>query len=182
MRHVYIDLGCYDGDTVEEFRNWSKVAFDTNWEWDIYAFDPNPNFADDWERKVDSRTQFMQTAAWIKDGIGKFAIEKGNKPLGSTLMPGKEKVWNSSPKTEVVTFDFSKFLTRFRDDFVVVKMDIEGAEFPILEKMIKESTDKICDWLLIEFHANKVVEYTTTDKSNLLTRLRDRNPNVREWH
>lgn len=180
--NVYIDLGCYDGDTVEEFRNWRRVAFPDKEEWTIYAFDPNPSFSEAWANKTDKDTSFIKQAAWIEDGETEFAVDQSDSPVGSTIMQGKRKVWEASPKIKVKTFDFSHFLKSVDEDFVVVKMDIEGAEFKVLDKMIRDGTDKICKWLLIEFHPNKVVEYTTKDKLNLLEVLRARNPNVLEWH
>lgn len=179
-RWVFIDLGCHDGDSVEEFRNWRKVAFDPDMEWDIYAFDPNPNFKDRWKIVEDEHTHFYQKAAWIKDDTVGFAL--ADDPLGSTIIPEKEKSWNNSQHIRVKTFDFSKWLKKFKDNFVVVKMDIEGAEFELLEKMIADDTDKICDYLLVEFHPNKVTSYTTDDKNNLIKRLKDRQVNILEWH
>lgn len=180
--NVYIDIGAYNGDSVEEFRNWSKIAFPDKKDWKIYAFEPNPRFIEQWEKISDEKTVFIQKAAWIKKDVMDFAVDQTDTPLGSTLMKGKVKIWDSSPKIKVATFDLSAYLKRFTKDFVVLKIDAEGAEFPILEKMIKDNTDKICDWLLVEFHPNKVVEYTTTHMNELLAKLKSRNPNVRKWH
>lgn len=180
MNNVYIDLGCFDGDSVEQFRNWRRIAFPGREDWKIYAFDPNPRFAEAWQTKKDQNTSFTQLAAWVEDGTAEFAVS--DNPLGSTLMPGKKKVWDTSEKIEVDTFDFSKWLESFAGDFVVVKMDIEGAEFPILKKMLKDSTYKIVDVLMVEFHPNKVVEYTTTSKIRLIRRLKDHGVNILEWH
>lgn len=182
MRHVYFDLGCNNGDTIEGFRNWSKIAFDEDWKWDIYAYDPNPDFISDWADKKIPNATFYQMAVWTDNDILDFAIDKKGKKLGSTLMKGKRKIWDYSSKIRVETVDFSSVLKKYKDDFVVVKMDIEGGEFPVLEKMIHDNTDLICDWLLVEFHPNKVVEYTTSYKNQLLAKLKSRNPNVREWH
>lgn len=182
MKNVYIDLGCYTGDTVEQFRNWSKIAWPDRKSWHIYAFDPNPSFKDRWEVVADERTTFSQKAAWIDEDGQEFAIEEGDTPLGSTIMPGKKKIWDNSEKILVETFDLSKWLKQFKHDYVVLKMDIEGAEFPILKKMIKDETDQIVDCLMVEFHPNKVVEYTTTDKITLFQQLQSRGVDIKDWH
>jgi FkbM family methyltransferase len=179
--NVFIDLGCYNGDTVEEFRNWSKVAFPTKRKWKIYAFDPNPNFTKEWEAIKDDDTVFSNLAAWTAYGQMTCSIEDSDNPWGTSLMPSKN-TYDAGEKITVETFAFSKWLRKFRNEFVVVKMDIEGAEFPVLESMIKDNTDRICDWLLVEFHPNKVVEYTTTDKNNLIAKLKRRGVNIKEWH
>lgn len=182
MRNVYIDLGCYDGDSVEQFRNWCKIAFDPEWEWQIFAFDPNPRFRESWERKTGRGTKFQSKAAWIHDGEIEFAVDGTENPLGSTVMPGKKSIWDHFEKITVPCFDFSEFLKAFHDAFVVVKMDIEGAEFPILEKMIQDGTIKIPALLAVEFHPNKVVEYSTTDKIDLIDRIKPFCPRLVEWH
>lgn len=183
-RHVFIDLGCYNGDTVEEFRNWRKVAFDRTWEWEIFAFDINPAFKEQWDNIADEHTHFSRLAAWISDEIIEVSIEQSETPLGSTAMSGKKAVWATGKKIEVGAINFSRYIWEyFSDDaFVVVKMDIEGAEFPILEKMLKEKTIQHIDLLLCEFHPNKVVEYTTTHKNELIKRIKDAGVDVLEWH
>lgn len=180
--NVFVDLGCYDGDTVEEFRNWSKIAFPDKKDWKIYAFDPNPKFKDDWENKKDANTVFEQKAAWIENGTIEVAIDDANEPVGTTVMPGKKKIWDHNEKITVECFDFAKWIETFDKDFVVVKMDIEGAEFPVLERMIDLGTARIPSHLLVEFHPNKVEEYTTDDKNALIRRLENNGTNVLEWH
>lgn len=182
MKHVYIDLGCYDGDSVEQFRNWRKLAFNPAIEWEIHAFDPNPAFKEEWDRIKDDSTFFYQKAAWVKDGEVLFAIDTETDGIGSTAMTSKKAVWDSGQITSVPCFDFSEWLQQFKGCFVVLKMDIEGAEFPILEKMIADNTDEIVGRLMVEFHANKVSDYTSTDVQNLLAVLRRRGVSVVEWH
>lgn len=180
--NVFIDLGCNDGSTVEEFRNWSKVAFPDRNSWQIKAFDPNPHFKDRWKIIEDKDTVFEEKAAWVVEKELMLAIERSEESLGSTVMPGKKKVWDASPKIIVKAFDFSKWLEQYKDHFVVVKMDIEGAEFPLLDKMIKTGTITIPNKLLVEFHPNKVVEYTTQDKERLVQLIKDLGVDILEWH
>jgi hypothetical protein len=57
----------------------------------------------------------------------------------------------------VACFDFSRWLSDLRTshprpDVIVVKMDIEGAEVPVLQKMIEDGTDALIDELLVEWH------------------------------
>lgn len=178
---IFCDIGCYDGDTVEEFRNWRKLAFPLLTEWNIYAFDPNPIFKEKWETVKDENTVFEQKAAWIEDGEIEVAIDSSTEPLGTTVMPGKKKIWDVSEKIKVPCFDFSEWLKQFRGQFVVVKCDAEGAEFPILERMLEIGTASVPNYLLVEFHSNKVEEYTTDDKIDLIERL-ERHTRVLEWH
>ena len=48
--------------------------------------------------------------------------------------------------------------------------------------MIDDGTLTIINTLYCEFHPNKVIEYTTTDKINLMKDIRDLGVNLVEWH
>lgn len=43
--NIFVDIGAYNGDTVEQFFNWGKVITDPN-DFIVYAFEPNPNIYD----------------------------------------------------------------------------------------------------------------------------------------
>lgn len=64
----------------------------------------------------------------------------------------KKLIWND--KHTIPCFDFSKWLknTVTESDFVVCKIDIEGAEFDVLNKCIEDDTLKLINVLDIEFH------------------------------
>lgn len=180
--NIFIDLGAYSGDSIEEFKNWRKLSFPDKEDWKLYAFEPNPKFKEYWDNQTHENFTFSNKAVWIEDTELEFAVDQTDTPLGSTLMSGKKKIWDSSPKIKVQAFDFSEWLKQFKDDFVVVKMDIEGAEFPVLNKMISDDTDKIPYVMMVEFHPNKVVDYSTLDKNRLIGKLQKRGVNIKEWH
>jgi hypothetical protein len=59
------------------------------------------------------------------------------------------------PVNEIVKcFDFSKWLsTNFdSEDFIVLKMDIEGAEYEVLQKMFDDGSIEMIDRLYIDLH------------------------------
>jgi hypothetical protein len=90
---------------------------------------------------------------------------------------------------DVEIINFAKYLESKRKDFdkIVVKMDIEGAEVDLLEKMIADNSIDLVDYIYIEFHA----QYQKPDLSKK-TRLRElkiiedlkKRPsiNYRIWH
>lgn len=110
-----------------------------------------------------------------------FAVDQSQTPLGSSLMLSKRNISNS-PRITVQAFNFSEWIKQFKDDFVVLKIDIEGAEFAVLNKMMADGTDLIPHVMMVEFHPNKVPEFTTTDKDNLINLLKKRKANIVEWH
>ena len=177
--NIFIDCGAYDGDTIEEFKNWSKVAFPDKSDWHIYAFEPNPKFYKTLSERTD--IQFSNKAVWIKDEQLTFSVDLNDTPLGSSLMESKN-TYERGQKIKVQAIDFSEWLKQFKNDFVVVKCDIEGAEFKVLEKMVADETDKIPYVLMVEFHPNKVSQYTTEDKNKIIRKLQKRGVNIKEWH
>lgn len=154
-RNIFIDLGCFDGDTIAEFKNWSKLAYPKA-EWEIHGFDPNPDLEKDWRRE--EGVTFEASAAWLYDGTIALTVRPPDRPYGSTVMP--EKVdWGQGKIVTVPCFDFAKYLEQFKNDFVIVKMDIEGAELPVLTHLIEQGADQFIGKLMVEWHDAKMPAY-----------------------
>jgi len=73
--------------------------------------------------------------------------------------PCYDNIWKNSfeykdGEVNVETINFSKFLKDnvSIDDFVVVKMDIEGAEFVVIDSLIESGSYKLIDKFYCEFH------------------------------
>jgi FkbM family methyltransferase len=183
MNYFYIDLGAYNGDTFLSFMNRTDLIVPPQ-DFRCILIEPNPRFHDLLaiiKEKFENIEAVGTGAAWIRDGQAEFAQDTNLLAYGSTLMKSKEEIWNVMPKIKVQTFDFSKWIEQFAYDYVIVKMDTEGAEFPILEKMLTDDTVRIMDQLWVEVHPNKVREYTTTYSNDLLDRLAEHTKVVR-WH
>jgi len=180
MKKIFIDVGAYDGDTIEQFLNWGKLV-DNPSEYKIYAFEPNPNMLPELRKKV-GNIEIIESAAWVDDNGTEFAVDTTETPIGSTVMSSKKNIWDNFEKIKVATIDFSNWLKQFKGDHVVIKMDIEGAEFPVLRKMIDDGTITIADKIFVEFHPNKVQDYTSTDKENLINEIKSLGVNIQDWH
>ena len=70
--------------------------------------------------------------------------------IGNSLQ--KSLVWDN--KITVPCFDFSTWLKNNvkQEDYVLCKIDIEGAEFEVLKKCIMDDTLKLINQIDIEFH------------------------------
>lgn len=176
MRHTYIDLGCYDGDTVLQFRNWKSLKYSPDIRWQTYAFDPNPRFVEDWKRHTREDTVFEQKAAWTSDGVIEFTLRPEDAPYGSTVMKEKRD-WGMGEVFEVPCFDFSEWIKQFRGDHVILKIDVEGSELPILTKMIEDGTDDIPNLTMVEWHDGKMPTYNS-NKHEILEKYRGK---LIEW-
>lgn len=162
MRHIFIDLGAGDGDTIRQFRNWKSLAYDSDIKWEMYGFDPDPRNAKLWKNRPEKDTTFSREAAWIKSGTTQLRMSEDS--LSSTIMKEKDMSELETKKCMVYCFDFSEWLRQFENDHVIIKMDIEGAELPILTKMINDGTDYIPELTLVEFHDGKMPKYDSNKK------------------
>lgn len=158
---IYIDLGAYNGDTVEQFISWGQLLGDIS-DARVFGFEPNPNFQAEWKDIHDRHIKhvreinFQQAAAWVDAGGLEFSLWR-ESDIGSTVMKDKRN-WYAGRIIGVPSFDFSEFLKEFEGEEIYVKFDIEGAEYPVLRKMIEDGTDKLCKLLMIEWHAGKMGE------------------------
>lgn len=124
----------------------------------LYGFDPWPELKDGAHYMQNgTRVMLSNLAAWTEDGLCPYL--KHPSPASSTTVMGGPLVR---------CFDFSRWLLD-QPESIIVKMDIEGAEFPIIEKMISDGTDNRVSLLLVEFH---------DDPSSILERI---SCPVEEW-
>jgi len=150
---VYVDCGAYKGRTVKAFKETVKNSE----EFAIYAFEPNP-FAK--VHKKDREYTVFKKAVWIEDGEKKFYTNwKHRACQGATLL--KEKTSGGLDKSKpmmVETVDFGKWImeTFKKDDTIIVKMDIEGAEFTVLPQMIADGSIEYINTLYIETHGDRI--------------------------
>jgi hypothetical protein len=85
-------------------------------------------------------------------------------------------------------FDFGLFLknliTEHPDSPIYIKLDIEGAEYPVLEHLLKNHSCLLSniDSMWIEFHAHLVANKTKDDNRILVNALNKYISNVYEWH
>lgn len=158
---IFVDLGAYNGDTIEQFINWGQFLGNIS-EAKVYGFEPNPSFEAEWKDIHDRHIKhvkeitFFNKAAWVDDGGLEFSLWR-ESDIGSTVMPDKRN-WYAGKIIGVKSVDISSWLRQFEGEDIYVKLDIEGAEYPVLKKMIADGTDKLCKLLMIEWHADKMGE------------------------
>ena len=101
----------------------------------------------------------VSKAAWVEDGMATFLRDtrvspgtKHQKLSGGSLVSNEYN--NASATLSVPTVDFSRWLLSqtSQGDHVTVKMDIEGAEFKVLPKMVADGSLRRVHTLIIEVH------------------------------
>ena len=170
--YAFVDLGARQGDTIRwflkasQFKAQRPVAL---WAWEVeprnlVALNGTLRQMRAGLQKLNSTVALINEAAWTEDGEKSFirdtrarldATVPGGiraKLVGGSLM--KNPFNNASATVRVRTTDFSAWLmanTR-ASDHVTVKMDIEGAEFAVLNKMVADGSIHRVRTLIVEAH------------------------------
>lgn len=180
-RKIYIDLGANVGDTIATFAEWHPSHL-------IWGFEANPQMVKPLRErfKGNSKVKILHKAAWVADGS--ITLFLGH-PLSSTVMEGKASMpqapefeirydkWVEVGSVDLATWLLKKFTL---DDDVTVKMDIEGAEYPVLRRMIETKAIRLVDLLICEFHKNRFPSHGV-DHELILAGI-TRGTRLIEWH
>lgn len=130
MARVFLDLGTLDGRSIQFFRDNHPQAADFK----FYGFECLPANLEKLRRR---RLPFtlIDKAAWTYDGTVRF---HPGKPDGSSVY-GQKITGRVRPDVfiEVPCLDFAEFLRPMIEagDEVSVKMNVEGAEYPLIEHL-----------------------------------------------
>jgi FkbM family methyltransferase len=159
---VYIDCGANVGAVLEE----KVVKYPAR---EYYAFEANPNLMDRLlavkDRHPATAIQVFNMAVWTENSKIDLYLSAENsrgEPMvdGSTLLRGKMpshplvgRIDYDHP-VEVQALNFSQWiLENFRkEDYVWLKMDIEGSEYAVLEQMLKDGSIHSINKAYVEFH------------------------------
>jgi len=187
MKKVFIDCGAHDGCSVRKFLDIKEDAH----EYEIHSFEPNPNLE---KYHPVGHATFHKKAVWIEDG--EMTFYNFSTTGGSSLLEEKNKrnVSKTSQKPEwmqkfglpveikVDSIDLSSWIVANydKDDYIIVKMDIEGAEYDILKKMLVQDTTKYINELWIEWHFTNQEKYYNLG-SKLCDILMQRGVELMDW-
>lgn len=153
QRKLFIDCGGFDGCSSLKF----LLSFP---EFDAVTFEPNPAL---WRYYETLPTELIKKAVHTYDGEVTFRIDAVDGD-GSSLVESKVVDYHrtmsneESPLLAVPCVDLSAFVARKAVEYgkIVLKLDVEGAEYDILEKMLQDGTLSFVDQLYCEFHHDKI--------------------------
>jgi FkbM family methyltransferase len=139
----------------------------------MYSFEPFDHTSKKYRDRED--IIFSNAAVWTYDGeINLFPNKRSRRPEGSTLIADKKskKIQWKNPVT-VPCINFSKWvMDNFsKDDFIILKMDIEGAEYEVLNQMIATGAIKYVDKAFVEFHWKGLGSVSEDDHKALVETL-----------
>jgi len=189
---IYLDCGAHFGEGLESYIE--KYSIDNSWK--VLSFEPNiVSFKELIKNnKIKINVDFINKAVWTYDGNITFNAEyppgsEVSDGAGSSIIdleywkpksdnnPGAGDVFNSY---EIECVDISKLiLDNFKvEDIIILKMDIEGAEFDVLRKMISDGSIKYINDIYVEFHDFCYHKETGENKTNLILEIKEANKEI----
>jgi FkbM family methyltransferase len=159
---IVIDLGAHIGLGSIEFAHVGRH---------VYAFEPNPdNFAKLRRntRKYSNITVFEQA---VSNESGKtqlyFEPKEPEKYFeGATIIKGKSNI-GYDRFVEVDAISADDVLKMIEGPVALIKMDIEGAEYRVLDALIKSGQMDRIGKVYVECHADRIPELAGPKKSTL---------------
>ena len=192
-RRIYVDLGAnlYESS----IGNWFRASYPDAGTYKVYAFEAEHKYDDSYAGHPD--VTLLHYAVSTANGTipwGHMVKKGGRTRSGFALGPGGRRLGSSHNLVQDGTrpaIDIADWLRRTvrPDDFVVVKMDIEGAEYDVVPHLLREKVADLIDELFLEIHTE-----TNTcckpphdagrhrpDAMRLLQSLRDAGVYAHEW-
>lgn len=199
MKQIFLDGGTHYGQGLQQFIQ----KYNITPEWEIHTFEANPVTYNHFLEKNPHLLQHFNInhynrALSNKNGVVTIHQEtppnEDNSGMGSSIISlDKWNPWggtlreNFKTTSEIECIDLSEFiLNNFsKDDFIVSKIDIEGAEYDVLESLIETGAIFYINDLYVEFHSRF---FTNSEeiliKENNIKSFISSNTQVKltEWH
>jgi len=146
---IVIDCGANVGEFIDKI-NKKGVK--------IYAFEPHPlAFKKLTEKYKNNNNIFLhKKGVYVKNDIVKFFNHKNftnntKWTVATSMIKEKTNIdKNNFFETEVI--DFADFIKKLNKKIKIIKIDIEGVEFELLDYLIDNDVHKIVDVFFVETH------------------------------
>lgn len=148
---VLVDCGANTGDSLSSLIKLFG-PFDR-----IVCFEANPNLSVTKPQDLESTFEVLRSAVWNSNTELRFFL--GEHDNQSSLMENKSTGNFTRERSVTVTaVDFAEWIgaNTFPDDDLTIKIDIEGAEFDVLERLASHPARKRVKRLLVEWHNNRL--------------------------
>ena len=153
---IVIDCGAHIGNITQRLFKSGAT---------IYCFEPNPYAF----KVLQDRFSNIENVHCIQRGVsdknGRMKLylhensdeDKVHWSTGSSLLPFKGNI-NINNYVDVEVIDLCEFIESLNNRVRILKMDVEGAECPIIEKIIINETIYKIDYVFVETHEHKIPE------------------------
>ena len=179
---VFIDGGYHLGQGLSYFIGELKIDKD----WMVFIFEPNPECGA--EKRIENynyqfKTNLHKCAIFNKNceidflspsqngekHYGFASEESDHQNMASSIFENGLSLCGMKPgdkdkMIKVKTIDFSKFIDTIKGNEIYVKLDIEGAEFPVLQDLIDTGNIKYISKIWVEWHYSKEEHFQLKEK------------------
>ena len=152
----------------------------------VHAFEPHPLFFSKLQDSyVDNpNISISNCAVWKTNGKKTFYFKRSASALngGATLMSEKTNITNLNLNVEVTCLDIFDLITSIGKPVDVLKMDVEGAEYEILQRLYESGAYKSVKSIYFEDHSRKMPsENFHRLKANVLESYKNENISLYWW-
>jgi len=177
MKKIFIDAGANTGISIKLFLE----KYPNSNEFEIHSFEANPGL----HSKLDAystQATIYHKAVYIEDTTLDFYL---GTSLGSSLRKDKTTGGISvNNKIQVEAINLAQFIKNnfSKEDYIVLKLDVEGAEYDILPHFITEGIfDGWVNELFGEWHGGKLEEVSIKQQQDLDKLLSDKGFYMKNW-
>mgnify|MGYP001460204055 CR=1 FL=1 len=181
-KSVFIDCGAYDGCSA------IKASILHPFIKEIISFEADPRM---WTKEASIVSTLIPVAVWIYNGQIDFQIITKNKYGGQyagagSLVEEKQQANKSMHREvqliKVPCIDLVDWIKKNykSSDQIILKLDIEGAEYAILKKLIEEKLYYFINILYIEWHP-KFSPFTAEVTEEIRRETYEKFSNVEDW-
>lgn len=165
---IVVDVGCASWTTKDDKIEDSIMSLIQRFKPKIlFGFDPIPYVNDGVGMIEGTMVVTAQRAAWTHSGIETYAFDRNCSHIG-----GED--------AKVACFDLVAFLRGLPGPEIILKMDIEGAEYELLPHLIENDAMGNVSRLLIEWHTGKYRnDFDGWSREDIESKL---TCTVEEWH
>lgn len=191
MKKVFLDFGANRGQGLRQFIQKYNITSD----WVVESFEPDPSCE---LQKHIADLEFVKIhkkAVFNKNGTVRFHQFLLNSEASSVdcllnsgyfANPDHDyylKNENVAKFIEVECVDVTDIINQYSDDdFIVVKMDVEGSEFTILRKMLNDNIIGKIDELYVEWHTRLLTSETSESEEYLKKQINEVGIKLYDWY
>lgn len=178
MKKYFIDCGAHCGESILTAKQ--RFGEDVI----VISFEPVTGLAKQLQEihKNDNTIHIQNSAVWINNDIKQFYLSEDYTD-GSSLLNSLNNL-NKDHYIEIPCFDLSSWIKETFDtnDYIILKLDIEGAEYEVLNKMINDGTINMINEFWGEWHDMKITdEHTLKLSKKVYNYLNNNNIKFNDW-
>jgi len=151
---IVIDCGANVGDITKKFAATGAT---------VHAFEPDPLAFERLKKRFENIPNVIlyKKGVWDKEADITLFTHKDQEnhelafTVGSSIIENKINVDQGKRQT-IHVVDLSNFIVQLGKRVNVIKLDVEGAETAILQKVLKDGTHRLFDMMYVETHETKI--------------------------